>query len=67
MSQDVNIDEGVWSSRSHVSPLVIEGIEEVIVPYFYLEVGEESYIHVDEERLRKVMYSPSTPTHTRLK
>jgi hypothetical protein len=62
VSQDVKFDEDVWSSRSQVSPLVIEGSEEVVVPD-NSKVREESDPSVDEESLRKDMSSPSTPTH----
>jgi hypothetical protein len=53
VSQDVKFDEDVWSSRSQVSPSMIEGSEEVVVPEFDSEVREESDPGVGKGELKE--------------
>jgi hypothetical protein len=57
----------MWSSRSHESPLVIEGSEEVIVQEVNLEDRVESDPSVDEKSVRMKIPSPSTPTCRKLR
>ena len=52
----VMFDEDIWSSRLHVSPSLIEGSDEVILPKSNLEVREESNWGMGMDDLRKDMY-----------
>jgi hypothetical protein len=60
---DVKFDEDMWSSRSQVSPLVIERSEEVAIPKSNLEVREELDLGVDEESLGRDMSLHPTLVH----